>query len=246
MSMHHEMPAQIVHHKETEAAIMPSPHHIVIAAGSLLTYIYEIDLETHDPYHKHFSFTLHADARLLFVPLICGGKELALSCTITLEEGAQATIKGAYAATGSQHYTITTRQEHRGKNSRSDLMFYGIASGQALVTYEGTIEITQDAGGTQAQQENKTILCSQKARAISVPSLEIATNQVQCGHGSAIGPLNKEHMLYLQSRGISADVAKKMVLSGFFYQLFQDSGLIDRVDGVVKKLIMSVHAEDSV
>jgi Fe-S cluster assembly protein SufD len=49
-----------------------------------------------------------------------------------------------------------------------------------------------------------------------VPSLEVLTNDVQCKHGTAVGQLDVQHLLYMQSRGIGIKEAKKILIHGFF------------------------------
>jgi Fe-S cluster assembly protein SufD len=49
-----------------------------------------------------------------------------------------------------------------------------------------------------------------------VPNLEILADDVRCGHGSAVGPLDEEQRYYLQSRGLDRDRADRLQVKGFF------------------------------
>jgi Fe-S cluster assembly protein SufD len=58
-----------------------------------------------------------------------------------------------------------------------------------------------------------------------VPNLEIFTGEVEgAGHASTSGRLDDIHLFYLQSRGIPADEARRLVIRGFFAEI------IDRIE----------------
>jgi Fe-S cluster assembly protein SufD len=133
-----------------------------------------------------------------------------------LEKGAQASIAGAYSLAEQQKYAIRTRQHHYGKNAMSSVQFNGVAADQSFLNYQGTIVVEKNACNTNASQENKTILWGEASRALSIPALEVKTKEVQCAHGSAIGPLNKDHIHYAQSRGLSLKEAQRLLLTSFF------------------------------
>ena len=48
-----------------------------------------------------------------------------------------------------------------------------------------------------------------------MPELEIYADDVKCAHGSATGPLEKDAVFYLMSRGISERNAKKILIHSF-------------------------------
>ena len=62
-------------------------------------------------------------------------------------------------------------------------------------------------------------MLSDGAKAHSVPNLEILCDDVVCGHGSTVGPLEEEHLYYLQSRGLSQERAERVLLRGFFQEI---------------------------
>ena len=77
--------------------------------------------------------------------------------------------------------------------------------------------IRADAEGTDTYELNRNLLLTDGARADSVPNLEIETGEiVGAGHASATGRFDDEQLFYLQSRGIPADEARRLVVRGFF------------------------------
>ena len=63
-----------------------------------------------------------------------------------------------------------------------------------------------------AFQNCNTILLSDDATIFAQPHLEIYIDELEASHGTTTGTLNKEQLLYLQSRGISKDKAYDMLL----------------------------------
>lgn len=208
-----------------------------IERDAQLTLVQEQNISLDDAYALKINFFMAPGSTLYYFPIILGARSSTLEIQITLHENAKAFVHGAYAIAGQQECTITTRQEHVGKHSESTLVINGIAHHKAQMRYEGIIAIQHEAARAQASQENKTILCSDGARALSIPSLEVLTNDVQCAHGSAVGPLQQELISYLQARGIPAVQAHSMLLKGFFEQTL--SGLADEQEKAqfIEKLV---------
>jgi len=53
-----------------------------------------------------------------------------------------------------------------------------------------------------------------------VPNLEIETGEIAgAGHASATGRFDDEQLFYLTSRGIPTDLARRLVVRGFFNEV---------------------------
>src|SRR5260370_13612685 len=121
-----------------------------------------------------------------------------------------------YYASGEQFFDFQTLQDHRVGNTRSDLLFKGALEDVARTVYAGLIRIEKYAARSDAYQANRNLVLSDKAKATSIPMLEIDNNDVRCTHGATVGPVDPEHLFYLRSRGIPEATAKRMLIQGFF------------------------------
>ncbi|MBJ7603167.1 MAG: Fe-S cluster assembly protein SufD [Candidatus Dormibacteraeota bacterium] len=135
--------------------------------------------------------------------------------------GARAELKALYFGTGQQFFDFHTLQQHVVGHSTSDLLFKGALREQAQSVYAGLIRIEVGASGSDAYQANRNLLLSNQAKANSIPMLEIMNNDVRCTHGATVGPVDPEHLFYLESRGIPPMVAQRMVVHGFFGQVLE-------------------------
>jgi Fe-S cluster assembly scaffold protein SufB len=192
-------------------------HEYTILNAEHIVHVYES--MAHECLEIDLTFAITKEGLLYFTPIIIGNGSYKITLTFLLEDNAQALIKGAYALADSQRCDLITRQYHVGKNSTSNLAINGIAKDMGIIDYRGMIRIEKSALGTQAHQENKTTLFSKSARATSIPSIEVMNHEVSCAHGSAIGPLDTEHILYAQARGINEINAKKMMVRSIFSQM---------------------------
>ncbi len=160
---------------------------------------------------------LQKDAALRLFNVTLGGKFSKTRVEASLAgEGAEAELKAIYFASGEQFFDFHTLQDHRVGNTRSDLLFKGALSDVARTVYAGLIRIEKHAARSDAYQANRNLVLSDKAKATSIPMLEIDNNDVRCTHGATVGPVDPEHLFYLRSRGIPEPTAKRMLIQGFF------------------------------
>jgi Fe-S cluster assembly protein SufD len=138
--------------------------------------------------------------------------------------GATSRVTGAYFADGDQHLDYDTFQEHIAPNTESDFAFKGALRENASAVWRGMIRVEEQAQKTNAYQENRNLLLSDKAHADSIPGLEIMANDVRCTHGATLGRIDREELFYLMARGLSRAEAERLIVRGFF----QD--VLDRIE----------------
>src|SRR5213075_2384099 len=139
-------------------------------------------------------------------------------------QGATSRVTGAYFADGEQHLDYDTFQEHIAPSTESDFAFKGALRENASAVWRGMIRVEEDAQKTNAYQENRNLLLSDKAHADSIPGLEIMANDVRCTHGATLGRIDREELFYLMARGLSRAEAERLIVRGFF----QD--VLDRIE----------------
>ena len=140
-------------------------------------------------------------------------------------DGSRTELLGVYFGDGDQHIDHRSIQLHRGSRSSSDLLYKGALRDASSAIYTGTVIIDHDAHLCDAYQTNRNILLSEQAKAMSVPNLEILTDDpTRCGHAASVGPVSEDELFYLQSRGIPRDEAERLIVFGFFAEV------LDRID----------------
>jgi Fe-S cluster assembly protein SufD len=159
--------------------------------------------------------------------------------------GASGTLLAAYFGTGDQTLDYRTFQEHVAPDTTSNLLFKGTVSDRSRSVYTGLIRVAKEARGTNAFQTNRNIKLSEEAWAESVPNLQIENNDVHCSHASAVGPIDEEQRFYLESRGVPTRVAERLIVAGFFAEVFDafpSTGLRPQLDDAVAGKLSAVLA----
>lgn len=138
-------------------------------------------------------------------------------------QGAAVHIKGLLALRNTMQNSIQTKQFHYARHTNSTVCVKAIIADNARFLYQGCISIDPEAQYSSATQQNKNILWNHGAQAWSIPSLEVKTNEVTCAHGSATGPLDAEHIWYLQTRGLPLNAIHRLLVNAFFQELFDQN-----------------------
>jgi len=166
------------------------------------------------------------------------------NCLLT-GRGATGDLLAAYFGDGDQTLDYRTFQEHVAPDTTSNLLFKGAVSDRSRSVYTGMIKVDAGAHGTNAFQTNRNIKLSEDAWAESVPNLMIENNDVHCSHASAVGPIDEEQRFYLESRGVPTVAAERLILAGFFAEVFDrfpGTGLRPSLDAVVASKLEAVLA----
>lgn len=133
--------------------------------------------------------------------------------------GSWARIYGAYFGEDDQTLDYRYFMNHIGTNTRSDMFLKGAVEDDSLSVFTGMIRIEPSGQKTESFQTNRNLILSKGAAAQSVPNLQILANDVKCGHGSSVGPLDEDQRYYLMSRGLTPESADRLQIRGFFEEV---------------------------
>ncbi|HIZ98813.1 MAG TPA: Fe-S cluster assembly protein SufD [Candidatus Janibacter merdipullorum] len=141
---------------------------------------------------------------------------------------------GVYFADAGQHLEHRLFVDHEAPHCSSNVEYKGALQGETAHTvWVGDVLIRAAAEGTETYELNRNLVLTDGARADSVPNLEIETGEILgAGHASTTGRFDDQQLFYLQSRGIDADTARRLVVRGFFNSIVQrigDSEISDRI-----------------
>lgn len=221
------------------APFIPSVVELHVREGAILRYYHlqHWGRETFHTYTQHA--TVERDGQLLTLAASFGGRLTKASIeTRLVGAGARSDLYGVTFGERAQHFDYHTLQDHLVGRTTSDLLYKTALRDEAVSMYTGLIRIAKEANQSNAYQANRNLLLSPNAKADSIPMLEILTDDVRCTHGATVGPVDPEQAFYLESRGVPAPVAQRMLVEGFFEQVFQrlpDAGLRQRLHAHVER-----------
>lgn len=195
---------------------------IVVGDGANLRYVCEQELSDQGWVFATQRAEVGRDASLEWVALGFGSARGKVRMETKLAgRGSHAKVTGAYIGDGEQHLDYDTTQEHAAPDTSSDLAFRGVLGDEATAVWRGMIRVDPDAQRTDAFQESRNLLLSNRSHADAIPGLEIEADDVRCTHAAAVAQVDAEQLYYLRSRGLREDDAKRLVIDGFLQELVE-------------------------
>lgn len=152
--------------------------------------------------------------------------------------GADLNVYGLYLMDKKQHVDNRVFVEHAVPDCTSRELFKGILDDEASAVFNGHVLVQRDAQHTNANQQNRNILLTDKATVNSRPFLEIYADDVKCTHGATVGQLDNEALFYLRSRGVCLASARLLLMYAFAAEVINKMSLdplMQRVDEMVKQ-----------
>jgi len=159
---------------------------------------------------------LDRDARIEWIiGELNSGNAIADTNSLLQGSGASSDAKVISVGTGDQKLNLTTRANHFGKSTPSDMITRAVMKDEATAIINGITKIEKGATGANGQQTERVLMLSAKARGDANPILLIDEDDVKAGHAASVGQVNPEHLYYLMSRGIPKAEAHKLIVYGF-------------------------------
>jgi Fe-S cluster assembly protein SufD len=150
-----------------------------------------------------------------------GGFVRGESLSRLIGEGARSEMFSINPVEGTREVDQRTLQDHVAPNATSDLLYLNALDDRSRTIFAGLIKVQPGAHGTDAYQKVRNLILSDEADPNSMPGLEILNDDVRCTHGATNGPVSEDELFYLQSRGISRDAGRKLIVNGFFNSLLE-------------------------
>jgi len=191
--------------------------------------------EVHDISTKRVEIA--ADAHCGWVPAVLGGHLTKQTLDIvTHERGSDMRQNGLYFTEGNEHLDIFTTDLHEAGDTTGDTVWKGALTGESRASYEGLIEIVFGAQNSHTYLQTHSMLLSPKAKADSIPSLIVKTDNVSASHGGTVGEVDEEQVFYMMTRGLHRLEAVRILVEGYFEEVIQKLE-DDRLEEVVRERI---------
>ena len=113
-----------------------------------------------------------------------------------------------------------TKMVHVGKNTRSTIISKGISAGQSKNSYRGLVKIAPKATGARNYSQCDSMLIGDRAMANTFPYIQVQNEGGKVEHEASTSKIGEDQLFYLAQRGISAEDAVSMMISGFCKDVF--------------------------
>ncbi|MCL6432808.1 MAG: Fe-S cluster assembly protein SufB [Leptolyngbyaceae cyanobacterium HOT.MB2.61] len=128
-----------------------------------------------------------------------------------------------YSVALTNHYQQAdtgTKMIHIGKNTRSTIISKGISAGRSKNSYRGLVKIGPKATGARNYSQCDSMLIGDNAQANTFPYIQVQNNTGKVEHEASTSKIGEDQLFYFTQRGISAEDAVSMMISGFCKDVF--------------------------
>jgi len=115
-----------------------------------------------------------------------------------------------------------TKMIHMGKNTRSTILSKAISAGHGQNTYRGLVKVTKGAAGARNYTQCDSLLIGDRCGAHTFPYMEVRNSTGQVEHEATTSKIGDDQLFYCMQRGLSAEDAVSMIVSGFCKQVFRE------------------------
>ena len=161
------------------------------------------------------------------------GDTISDNTTNLLGNGSTGDTKTVVIGRGEQKQNFTTQVIHHGMRTEGRILSHGVVKDSASVIFNGIGKIEHGAAKSDAEQESRVLMLSEKARGDANPMLLIDEDDVVAGHAASVGRVDPIQLYYLMSRGISQVEAERLVIHGFLAPVVNALP----IEGVKKQLV---------
>ena len=163
--------------------------------------------------HDNVLINCSAHSMVNFMQVI-GKSIIATRQRLTLcmqEEHARATVRIFPLLKNDLNFECVTMQQHDSSATSSDLRIIGHLDGNVQFGHDSMI--TVKSGLNRVDIIQKTVLfLSARSNAHARPCFDIASKNVHCTHGAALGAIDENQVWYLQARGIDCREGEQLLI----------------------------------
>lgn len=206
---------------EDESGLHNGAIEIFVGDRANLRYVNLQDWSQKVWHFAHQKAIVGRDGNLQWTVGALGSRLAKVNQHVTLAgDRANCQVNGVMFTENKQHLSYHTLQHHEKPYCTSDFLYKSALQDKSRTVWRGMIKVDDGAQQTDGYQRNDNLMLSSKARADSIPGLEIEADDVRCTHGSTSGRVDEELIFYAQCRGFTRKEAIRAIVTGFFQQVF--------------------------
>ncbi len=130
-----------------------------------------------------------------------------------------------YSVALANHYQQAdtgTKMIHIGRNTRSTIVSKGISAGRGCNAYRGLVKVLKSADNARNFTQCDSLLLGDKCSAHTFPYIEVKNPTAKVEHEASTSRIGEDQLFYCMQRGISAEDAVSMIVSGFCKEVFKE------------------------
>jgi len=130
-------------------------------------------------------------------------------------------ISIAYAG-HEQNQDTGAKVYHLAENTSSTIKSKSISKDGGITAYRGLVKIAKGAINSKCSVSCDALMFDNQSQSNTYPSIDVEEQESDVVHEATVGKISEDQIFYLQSRGLSAEQAVKMIVSGFIEPLVKE------------------------
>jgi Fe-S cluster assembly protein SufB len=115
-----------------------------------------------------------------------------------------------------------TKMIHMGRDTKSTIISKGISAGRGNNSYRGQVKVLRKAEGARNYTQCDSMLIGNQCGAHTFPYIEVGNNSSVVEHEASTSKIGEDQIFYCKQRGLSAEHAISLIVSGFCKEVFQN------------------------
>lgn len=165
---------------------------------------------------------VEAEATMIWTDFNMGSKLTMKypSCILAGKGARGETLSMALAGAG-QHQDTGAKMIHLAPHTSSSVVSKSISKNGGRTSYRGLVHV-----GPKAEQSKNSVICDallldEQSRSDTYPLDTVFQQQVAIQHEATVSKVGDEQLFYLMSRGVTEEMARKMIVRGFVDDLIR-------------------------
>jgi len=171
------------------------------------------------------------EARMIWTDFNMGSKvTMKYPGFILAGKGAKGEMLSMALANSGQHQDTGAKVIHLAPYTSSSIVSKSISKGSGRTSYRGLVKIGSNAHHSKNMVVCDALLLDKNSRSDTYPLNQIFNKSAEVQHEATVSKIGDDQLLYLMSRGVSEEQARKIIVNGF-------------IDDLVKKLPLEYAVE---
>jgi Fe-S cluster assembly protein SufB len=143
-------------------------------------------------------------------------------CIVLKGEGSKGQVISVAVATDGQHQDAGAKIIHLGAHTTSNILAKSLCRKGGRSSYRGLLKIARGARNARSRVQCEALLFDEISRSDTYPTVQVLEPTADIGHEASVSKISEEQLAYVQSRGLSEQEARAMIINGFIDAFVQE------------------------
>lgn len=136
-------------------------------------------------------------------------------CIILKGKRAHGQVISIAVAGKGQHQDAGAKIIHLAPHTTSNIISKSLSKDGGRTSYRGLLKVAKGAHHAKSKIQCDALIFDAASQTDTYPTIDVKEQRVDIGHEASVSKISEEQLLYLQSRGITEQAARALIVNGF-------------------------------